>query len=188
MARDLKDTAASFVLIQLGDLHIGADWISVDPLTRLAETIDAVCGLDLDVNAVLVLGDIAQHGSEDEYAQARRQLERIAAPLHVAAGNRDDRETLRRSFGLSPAAGACLHYIPDVGPVRLIVLDTMIAEKPSGDRASCIRRSRSASATSGRGGSGGAGSSRAADPRRRTSRPRRAAGASTTRPASAAAR
>ena len=114
------------VLIQLGDLHIGADWVAIDPLQTLSATVDALERLDLGVDAVLALGDIAEHGADAEYERARTELERLGAPVHPAMGNGDDREALRRNFGLPPARGAPLHYTTDLGPVRLIVLDTTI--------------------------------------------------------------
>jgi predicted phosphodiesterase len=84
------------VLVQVGDLHIGAYWVALDPVQSLSATVDAVRQLDRGVDAVLALGDLAQHGSETEYRQAREELARLEAPVHVAMGNHDDRETLRR--------------------------------------------------------------------------------------------
>jgi 3',5'-cyclic-AMP phosphodiesterase len=121
------------VLIQLGDLHVGADWVRLDPLQTLSATVDAACRLDLGVDAVLVLGDLTEHGLDVEYEQAHGELERLRAPLHAAMGNRDDRETLRRHFGLRPAGDAPLHYVTDLGPARLIVLDTTIPGEDAGE-------------------------------------------------------
>jgi 3',5'-cyclic AMP phosphodiesterase CpdA len=120
------------VLVQLADLHIGAGWVRTDPLATLSATVGAVGRLDVAVDAVLVLGDLAEHGSEAEYALARAELERLDAPLYVAMGNRDDRKMLRRQFGLGPAEGEPLHYATDLGPARLIVLDTTIPGKDGG--------------------------------------------------------
>jgi Icc protein len=121
------------VLVTLADLHIGADWIATDPLATLSATVDAVRRLDVAVDAVLVLGDIAERGSGDEYARALAELERLEAPLHVAVGNRDDRDELRRRFGHEPATGQPLHYVADLGAARLIVLDTTIPGRAAGE-------------------------------------------------------
>ncbi len=120
------------VLVQLADLHIGADWVRTDPLETLSATVDAVRRLDVGVDAVLVLGDLVEHGSDGEYAQARAELERLEAPLYVAMGNRDDRAALRWQFGLAPAPGEPLDYAADLGPTRLIVLDTTIPGQGGG--------------------------------------------------------
>jgi 3',5'-cyclic AMP phosphodiesterase CpdA len=121
------------VLVTLADLHIGADWFATDPLQTLSAIVDAVRRLDVAVDAVLVLGDVAEHGSDDEYARALTELERLDAPLHLAMGNRDDREVLRRRVGHEPASGAPLHYAADLGAARLIVLDTTIPGRDGGE-------------------------------------------------------
>jgi 3',5'-cyclic AMP phosphodiesterase CpdA len=120
------------VLIQLGDLHIGADWIDVDPLPRLSATVDAVCRLDIPVAAVLVLGDLAEHAADSEYADVQTQLKRLDAPTHVAMGNHDDRERVRRHFGIPPACGAPLNYATDVRAIHVIVVDTTIPGQDAG--------------------------------------------------------
>jgi 3',5'-cyclic-AMP phosphodiesterase len=115
------------ILVQVGDLHIGADWVdAIDPLQSLSATIDLVRQLDRKVDAVLVLGDLAQHGAATEYRQVRDQLARLEAPVHVAMGNHDDRETLCHQFGFNFADGPPLRYAAEVGPARLLVLDTTI--------------------------------------------------------------
>ncbi|HEY5430584.1 MAG TPA: metallophosphoesterase, partial [Solirubrobacteraceae bacterium] len=49
---------------------------------------------------------------------------RTSAPVYALAGNHDDRETLRRCFGLGGAAGEPVQYAMDLGALRLIALDT----------------------------------------------------------------
>jgi 3',5'-cyclic AMP phosphodiesterase CpdA len=78
------DGGPETLVIQLGDLHIGADWVDVDPLQRLSATVDAVLRLDLAAAAVLVLGDLVERATDAEYTDAQAQLERLNAPLHVA--------------------------------------------------------------------------------------------------------
>lgn len=48
-------------------------------------------------------------------------------------GNRDDRKTLRHQFGFDSADGAPLRYATDVGPARLLVLDTTIPGHDHGE-------------------------------------------------------
>ena len=96
------------MLVQVGDLHIGADWVQLDPVQSLAATVDVVRQLDREVDAVLALGDLAEHGTESEYRQAREQLARLEGPVHVAMGNRDDREPCAVSLGWNlPTAHRC---------------------------------------------------------------------------------
>jgi Icc protein len=117
---------AQVTLVQLGDLHIGADWVARDPVQSLSATVDAVLGLDCTIDAVLVLGDLAEHGAVSEYREAHGELGRLNAPVHVATGNHDDRAMLRRQFGLETADGGPLQYAVGLGPTRLLVLDTTV--------------------------------------------------------------
>ncbi|HEX4033906.1 MAG TPA: metallophosphoesterase [Solirubrobacteraceae bacterium] len=121
------------VLIQLGDLHIGADWVERDPLETLSATVDAILRLSARPGAVLALGDLAEHGSDVEYEAAFAELTRLGAPIYVAMGNHDDRERLRLCFGLEVADDAPLRYVTDIGPVRLVVLDTTVPGMEAGN-------------------------------------------------------
>jgi 3',5'-cyclic AMP phosphodiesterase CpdA len=116
--------ARPFLLVQLSDPHLGADWLGCDPVPRLAAAIEAVGALRPEPDAVLVSGDLAEHGADAEYEQARELLGRLRAPVHVLAGNHDDRAALRRGFGVAGAGGEPVRYSVDLGPVRLVALDT----------------------------------------------------------------
>jgi hypothetical protein len=47
--------SSGVMLVQRGDLHIGADWVAIDPLQTLSATVDLVQQLDREVDAVLAL-------------------------------------------------------------------------------------------------------------------------------------
>jgi 3',5'-cyclic AMP phosphodiesterase CpdA len=84
---------------------------------------------------VLISGDLADTGSAREYERARELLAPLSMPIHVVAGNHDDRDMLRAYFG-DPAdggAGALRQYAARIGPVRLIVCDTMLPGRNEGD-------------------------------------------------------
>lgn len=121
-----------FAIVQLTDPHIGAAW-SDDPTAAFGNAIAAVDRLlGAAPDAVIVSGDIANSGADSEYEQARSLLERLGAPLYAVAGNHDDRDALRRHFDLpeSGTEGDQLYYAADLGPVRLIGLDT---KRPDSD-------------------------------------------------------
>jgi 3',5'-cyclic-AMP phosphodiesterase len=114
------------VLVQLSDPHIGADWAGGDPLAGLAAAVEAVRAMRPRPDAVLVSGDLADHGSDAEYAQVRELLARIDAPAYALPGNHDDRAALERAFGVRAP------YAVDVGPLRLVALDTTIPGQDPG--------------------------------------------------------
>jgi 3',5'-cyclic-AMP phosphodiesterase len=113
-----------FLLAQLSDPHIGAEWADGDPVAGLARVVESVRALGRQPNAVLVSGDLAEHASDDEYEQVRALLAPLAAPLYVLPGNHDDRRALHRHFGVPGSAGEPVQYSVRLGPMRLVVLDT----------------------------------------------------------------
>lgn len=125
-------------LVQISDLHVGADWVRIDPRQMLSATIDAIGRLRLPLGGVLALGDLTEHGTDAEYEAVRAELERLDVPIHPAMGNRDDRRALRRHFELGGDCDAPVRYAADLGPVRLLVLDTAIPGRDAGhlDRVS----------------------------------------------------
>jgi Icc protein len=109
---------------QLTDCHLGADW-DRDPADALEEVIDAVIAAAGDgLVAVVVTGDIAHAGSEEEYARAGASLRRLPVPVHALPGNHDDRARLARQFALPDTGRADLSHAVALGPLRLVALDT----------------------------------------------------------------
>jgi Icc protein len=120
------------LLVQLSDLHIGANENGVDPLPHLEAVIEAVRVLPNRPDAVLVSGDLTDDGAEDGYRVARELLERMEAPLHVLPGNHDDRGRLRAAFGLPGAGDELIRYSVDVGELRLVVFDSSVPGQDPG--------------------------------------------------------
>lgn len=128
------------LIVQLSDLHVRPDGQlllgRVDSNAATARAVDAVLRLDPAPDAVLVTGDLAEAGLAEEYAVVRRELDRLAMPVYVIPGNHDRREPMRAAFadaGYLPAEGDFLHYVVDIGPLRLMALDTVIPGEPEGE-------------------------------------------------------
>lgn len=113
-----------FLLAQLSDPHIGARWGAGDPIASLAAAVESVHSMRPQPDAVLVSGDLADNATDAEYEQVRELLAPLQAPLYVLPGNHDDRRALHRHFGLPGAHGEPVQYSVDLGPLRLVVLDT----------------------------------------------------------------
>ena len=113
-----------FLVVQLSDPHVGASWDDADPVARLETAVEGVRSLDTRPDAVLVSGDLAEHAADAEYEQVRALLARIDAPAYVLPGNHDDREALRRHFGVPGAGGEPVQYAAELGPLRLVVVDS----------------------------------------------------------------
>ncbi len=113
-----------FLVVQLSDPHIGADWGDGDPVATLAATVDAVRALEPKPDAVLLTGDLADHAADAEYERLREVVALLGLPLYALPGNHDDRAALRRHFGTPGAGSEPVQYAVDLGPFRLVVLDS----------------------------------------------------------------
>ena len=122
----------SFVLAQLSDPHIGAEWAGDDSVPRLAAAVESVRGIK-QPDAVLVTGDLADHATDEEYEQVRALLAPLQAPLYVLPGNHDGRQALRRHFGVPGEPDEPVRYSVDLGPLRLVALDTKRPGEDSGE-------------------------------------------------------
>jgi Icc protein len=120
-----------FLLFQLSDPHIGAAWGGGDPGAGLIKAVESLRRLPDRPDAVLVSGDLADNAADGEYEFVRELLARLDAPVHVLPGNHDDRDTLRRQFDLPGAMGTPVQYAVELGPLRLVVLDST---RPGEDR------------------------------------------------------
>ena len=124
--------APPFVLAQLSDPHIGAEWFDDQSAPRLTVVVESVRELRPQPDAVLVTGDLADHAADEEYELLRELLAPLDAPLYVLPGNHDDRGAVSRHFGLPGGDGEPVQYSVDLGPLRLVALDTTIPGADSG--------------------------------------------------------
>ncbi|MBI3451296.1 MAG: metallophosphoesterase [Rhodospirillales bacterium] len=117
------------IIAQISDTHIDPDSPNAAERVRdLQRCVDDINRLDPAPDVVIHTGDLVHNGNAAKYQVAARILGALKRPLHVAAGNRDDRAAIRSIF----AAGRDLlpgtpfvQYSVDAYPVRLIALDTL---------------------------------------------------------------
>jgi 3',5'-cyclic AMP phosphodiesterase CpdA len=121
------------LLLQLSDPHIGAEWAGGDPVADLEAAVATARELEPPPDAVLVTGDLADHAADAEYERLRELLAPLGAPVHVLAGNHDDRAAVRRHFGVPGAGDEPVQYAVDVGPLRLVVLDSTTPGRDDGE-------------------------------------------------------
>lgn len=118
--------------MQLSDPHIGADWAGGDPTAGLAAAVKSVRAIRTQPDAVLVTGDLADGATEAEYELVRELLAPLRAPTYVLPGNHDDRRAIRRHFGVPGADAEPVCYSVELGPLRLVVLDSTLPGQDSG--------------------------------------------------------
>lgn len=123
---------APLLVAQISDPHIGADWNGEDPLAGLQEVVEAVAALPDPPDAVLLSGDLTEHGELAEYETVRDMLEPLGAPVLAIGGNHDERAVLRAVFGLPGAGDQPVQWSADLGSLRLVGIDTTIPGRDGG--------------------------------------------------------
>ncbi len=125
-------TTRPFVLVQLSDTHLGAEWGGRDPASGLARAVKCVADLQPPADAVLVTGDLADHATAGEYESVRELLSPLGAPVLVLPGNHDERAALRDTFVLPGAGTEPVRYAAELGQGRLVVLDSTLPGSAGG--------------------------------------------------------
>jgi 3',5'-cyclic AMP phosphodiesterase CpdA len=120
------------LIAQITDFHIKARgriaYRVVDTAGCLAAAVATLAALDPRPDAVVATGDLTDFGRPAEYALLRELLAPLAMPVYLIPGNHDEREAMREAFagdGYLPASGF-LNYSVDLGPLRLVALDTVV--------------------------------------------------------------
>lgn len=128
------------IIAQITDSHVKAPgalaYGKVDSNALFEACIAAVNALDPLPDIVLHTGDTVDRGQPDEFAHFAELAGRLKPPLYVVAGNHDTREALRALFpdaAWMPRTGTFLCYTVEDWPLRLVVLDSTIPGKPSGE-------------------------------------------------------
>jgi len=127
------------LLAQISDLHIkrpGAlAYRRVDTAAYLTRCIAALNALDPRPDAVIVTGDLVDQGEAQQYEHLKALLAPLDIPYLLLVGNHDDRAALRAVFPERAelhSGSEFVHYAVDVGPLRLIALDSMVPGQSAG--------------------------------------------------------
>ena len=128
------------LLCQISDPHVvpagKLAYGRIDTPAMLDRCVRKVCAMPRMPDAVIVTGDLTDHGTADEYALLRELLAPLTMPVYLAVGNHDDRAELRRAFpqyiDLAGPEGF-LQYVVEDFSVRLVVLDTVVWGEPGGE-------------------------------------------------------
>ncbi|WP_422017373.1 metallophosphoesterase [Roseateles sp.] len=139
--------ATPYLLVQLSDPHV------THPGRRVCGRVDTAAALRHAVErvlqmqrprpvAVLISGDLVDAGHPAEYAQLRELLQPLldaGLPLALLPGNHDARGPLQAAFAgrhgvyCGEAGAAAIQYALDLpGPLRLVVLDSLVPGRPEG--------------------------------------------------------
>ncbi|WP_245592773.1 phosphodiesterase [Advenella mimigardefordensis] len=126
------------ILAQITDLHIREPnklaYGRLDTAPYLRTCVESLLRLRQKPDAVVLTGDLTDFGRPAEYAHLRQLLAPLDMPLYLLPGNHDDRANLRAAFPEHSymESGEFIQYAVDIGPLRLIALDTMIPGQSGG--------------------------------------------------------
>lgn len=116
------------LLAQISDLHLDGGERATSRAVRVMEYLRA---LPRPVDALLVTGDIADHGAEAEYEEAVRLLD-APFPVLTCPGNHDARPAYRTSF-LGEAPGtAPVNRVHRVAGCAVLMCDSTIPGRDEG--------------------------------------------------------
>ena len=133
------------LIAQITDFHVRAHGdegaLGIDNNRNLLDAVTLLNRLSPRPDVVLGTGDLTNHGRSEEYEALRDLLAPLEVPVYLIPGNHDMRERLRHAFdhhAYLMAGGEFIHYVVEDFPVRLIGLDTTIADQHNGEL--CRRR------------------------------------------------
>lgn len=123
--------ASRVVVAQISDPHLRAEepWRTA----QLGAAVDAVLASGVELAAVLLTGDVADHGTLEEYAPVPGVLERVAVPVVVIAGNHDERAAMRAGLALAGAGDEPIQSVLSLPGLLIVACDTVIPGRTEGD-------------------------------------------------------
>ncbi|MFF1392338.1 metallophosphoesterase [Streptomyces sp. NPDC058287] len=115
------------VLAQISDLHLDGTPRATERARRVIDHLRALPG---PVDALLVTGDIADHGAESEYEEAAELLGlhdgSLRFPVLPCPGNHDSRAPYRKALLREPAAEGPVNRAHRVGGAVVLMCDSSI--------------------------------------------------------------
>ncbi|MBB4640701.1 phosphodiesterase [Rhizorhapis suberifaciens] len=130
------------LIAQITDVHLGFEPGNPGEFnrTRLDQVLRLLCEGPNRPDLLLATGDLADKGDPESYRQLLDALSACPFPVWPCVGNHDDRGNFLRHFPDLPIADGFVQYEVDLGPLRLIVLDTLEEGRHGG--AFCDTRAR----------------------------------------------
>lgn len=119
----------TLLLAQISDLHLDGTERATE---RAERTVRHLRGLLRPVDALLVTGDTADHGAEDEYREAAELLAGLPFPVLHCPGNHDDRAAYRKALLGEEPGTAPVNRAHLVGGTAILMIDSTVPGRDEG--------------------------------------------------------
>jgi 3',5'-cyclic AMP phosphodiesterase CpdA len=116
------------LLAHISDLHVGGGVHAAGRVERVLHFLD---GMARPMDAVLVTGDLTEHGLEGEYEELRTLLGSRRGLL-LCPGNHDTRGPYRAKMLDEPASDEPINGVHDVAGVRVVMCDSSVPGRDDG--------------------------------------------------------
>jgi 3',5'-cyclic-AMP phosphodiesterase len=111
------------LLAQISDLHLDG---SERATSRARRVMDYLDGLAQPVDALLVTGDIADHGTESEYEEVSRLLAGARFPVLTCPGNHDVRGAFRKALLDEEPSDGPVNRLHHVAGINILMVDGIV--------------------------------------------------------------
>jgi 3',5'-cyclic-AMP phosphodiesterase len=119
------------IIAQVSDIHAAENNDNLARFERALTWIDLITP-----DALVLTGDLIDDNWRDGYAAIAAQLNKRSYPSFILPGNSDDRAAMKSilhcHYWCNSGENDALHFVADIGELRLIGLDTTIQGNPAG--------------------------------------------------------
>jgi len=123
----------ALTLAHVSDLHVGQDRDSDRSVRRARQVIDYLNALPGEIDGILVTGDLADHGTPDEYRTVAEILATARFPVLTCPGNHDERVAYQQVLlGAPDDGGQPVNQVHRVGGVTIAMCDSTIPGQDDG--------------------------------------------------------
>ncbi|GGB95430.1 3',5'-cyclic adenosine monophosphate phosphodiesterase CpdA [Novosphingobium endophyticum] len=128
------------LIAQITDLHIGFSGTASGGYNthRLRAVIERLVEGPNRPDLLIMSGDMTEFGDAPSYARLAEMVRGCPFPVAPMVGNHDAREAMLAAFPDCPTGDGFVQYALDLGPLRVLVLDTLEEGRHGG--AFCKRR------------------------------------------------
>jgi 3',5'-cyclic AMP phosphodiesterase CpdA len=116
-------------VVQVSDVHLGT---SERNAARAARLFKRLAGLARPVDAVVITGDIADHGAPEEYEQARALIATLPYPVFTCPGNHDERGAYAEVLLGQAQQEGPVNRVHSAGGAVFALCDSTVPGEPGG--------------------------------------------------------